>query len=181
MITGWEILGSDDASLIICTPVPGMLNAIRFALPIGGGLAFDALMACRNVQPVPHVDPSVSAVEVMVKVILAAGVSAARDCGVRAEASRTGDIDSRATSTVIWSAAARMELSNNLPSEVCFIAVFPFTVLVPEIRGEVPENFEPIEFSTRLRQGCGEAVRRLRGLNGFGTGMPIAAAPRPKI
>jgi hypothetical protein len=53
-----------------------MLNWIRFVVPVGGVFAFDALTACRNVQPTPHVDPSVSAVDVTVKVIkgLAVGV-----------------------------------------------------------------------------------------------------------
>ena len=46
-----------------------MLNRIRFVVPIGGWLAFDALTACRNVQPVPQADPSVSAVDVTVNVI----------------------------------------------------------------------------------------------------------------
>jgi hypothetical protein len=58
----------------------GILNAIRFVAPIGGGLAFDALTACRKVQPVPHVDPPVSAVDVTVKVI--AGVAVGVGVGV---------------------------------------------------------------------------------------------------
>jgi hypothetical protein len=58
----------------------GMLNAIRFVVPIGGGLAFDALTACRNVQPAPHVDPSVSAVDVTVNVI--AGIAVGVGVGV---------------------------------------------------------------------------------------------------
>jgi hypothetical protein len=57
-----------------------MLNAIRFVVPIGGGLAFDALTACRNVQPVPHVVPSVSAVDLTVNVI--AGVAVGVGVGV---------------------------------------------------------------------------------------------------
>lgn len=52
----------------------GMLNAIKFVAPIGGGWVFEALTACRNVQPEPHVVPSVSAVEVTVNVIAGGGV-----------------------------------------------------------------------------------------------------------
>ena len=62
------VVGSHPGSL------EGMLNAIRFVAPIGGGLAFDALTACRNVQPVPHVAPSVSAVDLTVNVIAGVGV-----------------------------------------------------------------------------------------------------------
>jgi hypothetical protein len=58
----------------------GMLNEIRFVVPIGGGLAFDALTACRKVQPAPHVDPPVSAVDVTVNVI--AGVAVGVGVGV---------------------------------------------------------------------------------------------------
>jgi hypothetical protein len=57
-----------------------MLNAIRFVVPIGGGFAFDALTACRNVQFAPHVDPSVSAVDLTVKVI--AGIAVGVGVGV---------------------------------------------------------------------------------------------------
>jgi hypothetical protein len=63
------VAGSQSGSL------DGMSNAIRFVAPIGGGLAFDALTACRNVQPVPHVVPSVSAVDVTVNVIAGVGVA----------------------------------------------------------------------------------------------------------
>ena len=52
----------------------GMLNAIRFVVPLCGGFAFDALTACRNVQSAPHVDPSVSAVDVTVNVMAGVGV-----------------------------------------------------------------------------------------------------------
>lgn len=51
-----------------------MLNAIRLVTPVGGGLALEALTACLSVQPDPHVDPSVSAVDVTVKVIAGVGV-----------------------------------------------------------------------------------------------------------
>ena len=57
-----------------------MLNAIRFVAPIGGGLLFDALTACRSVQPAPHVVPSVSAVDRTVNVI--AGVAVGVGVGV---------------------------------------------------------------------------------------------------
>ena len=57
------VVGSQPGSL------DGMLNAIKFVVPVGGGFAFEALTACRNVQVAPHVEPSVSAVEVTVKVI----------------------------------------------------------------------------------------------------------------
>lgn len=52
----------------------GMLKAMRFVVPIGGEFAFDALTACRSVQPVPHVVPSVSAVDLTVNVIAGVGV-----------------------------------------------------------------------------------------------------------
>jgi hypothetical protein len=58
----------------------GMLNAIRFVVFSGGGFALDALTACRNVQPAPHVDPPVSAVDVTVNVI--AGVAVGVGVGV---------------------------------------------------------------------------------------------------
>ena len=51
-----------------------MLNAMRFVAPVGGGCAFDALTACRNVQVELHVVPSVSAVDVTVKVMAGVGV-----------------------------------------------------------------------------------------------------------
>jgi hypothetical protein len=57
-----------------------MLNAIKFVVPIGGGFAFEALTACRNVQFAPHVDPSVSAVDLTVKVI--AGIAVGVGVGV---------------------------------------------------------------------------------------------------
>src|SRR5215472_14931725 len=64
------VVGSQPGSL------DGILNAMRFVVPIGGGLALFAFTACRKVQPAPHVDPSVSAVDVTVNVIdgLAVGV-----------------------------------------------------------------------------------------------------------
>lgn len=65
-----SVIGSQPESL------DGMLNAIRFVAPMGGGLAFDALTACLNVQSVPQTDPSVSAVDVTVNVIAVAGVRA---------------------------------------------------------------------------------------------------------
>ena len=46
---------------------------MRFVVPMGGGFAFDALTACRNVQPAPHVVPSVSAVDPTVNVMNAGG------------------------------------------------------------------------------------------------------------
>ena len=51
-----------------------MLNPMRFVAPVGGGFALFALTACRNVQPAPHVVPSVSAVDVTVNVINGAAV-----------------------------------------------------------------------------------------------------------
>jgi hypothetical protein len=51
-----------------------MLNAIRFVVPDGGGFALFALTACRNVHPAPHVDPSVSAVDLTVNVMAGVGV-----------------------------------------------------------------------------------------------------------
>ena len=56
-------------------PEPGMLNWIRFVAFGGGGFAFDALTACRNVHVGSQVEPPVSAVEVTVKVIPPVGVS----------------------------------------------------------------------------------------------------------
>jgi hypothetical protein len=56
------------------------------------------------------------------KVIAAFG----RDCGVKLEASRAADINNRATATEIRSAKARTELSNDMHSEICFIAVVAF-------------------------------------------------------
>jgi hypothetical protein len=58
----------------------GMLKAIKFVVPIGGGFAFDALTAWRSVQPAPHVDPPVSAVDVTVNVM--AGVAVGVGVGV---------------------------------------------------------------------------------------------------
>src|SRR5439155_771282 len=46
-----------------------MLKAIVFVAFAGGGLALDALIACRNVQSAPQTEPASSAVEVTVKVI----------------------------------------------------------------------------------------------------------------
>jgi hypothetical protein len=51
-------------------------------VPIGGGLAFDALTACRKVQLAAQVDPSVSAVEVTVNVIAGAAVGVGVDASV---------------------------------------------------------------------------------------------------
>jgi len=65
------VVGSHPASF------DGMLNAMRFVVPAGGGWAFDALTACRSVQSDPHVDPSVSAVDVTVNVIAGVGVRVA--------------------------------------------------------------------------------------------------------
>jgi hypothetical protein len=62
------VVGSHPVSL------DGILNAIRFVTPIGGGWPLEAFTACRSVQPAPHVDPSVSAVEVTVNVIAGVGV-----------------------------------------------------------------------------------------------------------
>jgi hypothetical protein len=70
------VVGSQPGSL------DGMLNAIRFVVFCGGGLAFDALTACRNVQSVPHVVPPVSAVDLTVNVI--AGVAVGVGVGVGA-------------------------------------------------------------------------------------------------
>ena len=60
----------------------GMLNAMRFVVPLGGGFAFEALTACRSVQPDPHVDPSVSAVDVTVNVIAGVGVISGESVGL---------------------------------------------------------------------------------------------------
>jgi hypothetical protein len=113
-----------------------MLNATRFVVFGGGGLAFDALTACRSVHVEPHVVPSVSAVEVTVNVVaIAAGVDVpvkavavaapgssvdtvggrlpaivTRDWGVKLAANNIADVDTRATTNVICSAEARMEL-----------------------------------------------------------------------
>src|SRR5438445_11085807 len=64
MITGWSISGSDEASAIVCTPEPGMLNWIRFVVFGGGGLALESRIACRS-EPAP-----LSLVLVTVKVIM---------------------------------------------------------------------------------------------------------------
>jgi hypothetical protein len=68
------VVGSQPGS------IEGISNAIRLVAPIGGGLAFDALTACRNVQPAPHVVPPVSAVDRTVNVI--AGVAVGLGVGV---------------------------------------------------------------------------------------------------
>lgn len=70
----------------------GMLKAIKFVVFSGGGLALDALTACRNVQPAPHVDPSVSAVDITVNVIAGVGV------GVGVTSGGSGLLSSEATS-----------------------------------------------------------------------------------
>jgi hypothetical protein len=64
-----------------------MLNAMRFVVPVGGGLAFDALTACRNVQFATHVGPSVSPVDLTVKVI--AGIAVGVGVGVASSESVT--------------------------------------------------------------------------------------------
>jgi hypothetical protein len=102
-----------------------MLNAIRFVVPIGGGWAFEALIACRNVQPAPQVDPSVSAVDPTVNVMATVGIAvpvstplalplilapAPGDCGVKLDASKSADVDIRVTARVRWSAEARMDI-----------------------------------------------------------------------
>ena len=65
-----------------------MLNATRFVVPIGGGFALDALMAWRSVQPAPHVDPPVSAVDITVKVIAGVAVGVGVTSGESAMVSR---------------------------------------------------------------------------------------------
>ena len=60
----------------------GMLNAMRFVVPIGGGFAFEALTACLSVQPAPHVVPPVSAVDVTVNVINGGAVGVGVGVGV---------------------------------------------------------------------------------------------------
>ena len=60
----------------------GMLKPIKFVVPDGGGFAFDALTACRNVQPTPHVVPPVSAVEVTVNVMNGVAVGVGVGVGV---------------------------------------------------------------------------------------------------
>src|SRR6266404_4795930 len=74
MTTAAVIVGRSVAGVIVCTPDPGMLNWIRLVVFVGGGFALDALIACRNVQVAPHVEPSVSAVDVTVKVVPTGGV-----------------------------------------------------------------------------------------------------------
>src|ERR1700731_3440288 len=103
------VVGSQPGSL------EGMLNAIKFVVPIGGGFAFDALTACRNVQPAPHTLPPVSAVDVTVNVMAAVGMAvpastplalppisapALGDCGVKLDASKSADVDIRVTARV---------------------------------------------------------------------------------
>lgn len=82
MITGWVMSGSDVAGMIVCTPEPGMLNWIRFVVFGGGGFALEALMACRKVHVTPHTVPSVSAVEVTVKVMNGVAVGVGVGVGV---------------------------------------------------------------------------------------------------
>jgi len=74
--------GSDVAGMIVCTPEPGMLNWIRFVVFGGGGFALEALMACRKVHVTPHTVPSVSAVEVTVKVMNGVAVGVGVGVGV---------------------------------------------------------------------------------------------------
>ena len=122
------VLGLQPGSL------DGMLNAMRFVVPTGGGFALEALTACRNVQPAPHVDPSVSAVDVTVKVIagvavgvgvgVASGLSLVinagevtatplifrwENCGLKLAASNTADAETNAAIKTIRSAKARGE------------------------------------------------------------------------
>jgi hypothetical protein len=92
-------------------------------MPVGGGFAFEALIACRSVQVAPQVEPSVSAVDVTVKVIAVAapgrnaGTVGARlpvifgsAWAVKLAANITAEVDTRATTNVIWSAETRVEL-----------------------------------------------------------------------
>src|ERR1700719_4721627 len=71
MITGWLISGSDEASAMVCTPEPGMLNWIRFVMFGGGGFAFESRIAWRS-EPA-----SLSLVLVTVKVIAGLGAGVA--------------------------------------------------------------------------------------------------------
>src|ERR1700726_2021764 len=71
MTTGWSISGSAEASVIVCTPEPGMLNWIRFVMFGGGGFALESRIAWRS-EPAP-----MSLVLVTVKVIAGVGVGAA--------------------------------------------------------------------------------------------------------
>src|ERR1700736_5866864 len=73
MTTGWSISGSVEASVIVCTPGPVMLNWIRFVMYGGGGFALESKMAWRS-EPAP-----LSLVLVTVKVIAGSGVGAASD------------------------------------------------------------------------------------------------------
>ena len=73
------VIGSQPGSL------DGMLNAIRFVEPIGGGLAFDAPTASRSVQFEPQTGGGVgssSAVEVTVNVINGTAVGVGVGVGV---------------------------------------------------------------------------------------------------
>src|SRR4029077_2319963 len=117
MTTGWSISGSVEASVIVCTPEPGMLNWIRFVMFGGGGFALESKMAWRS-EPAP-----LSLVLVTVKVI--AGAAPGRNAGtvgarlpvifgsawaVKLAANITAEVDTSATTNVIWSAETRVEL-----------------------------------------------------------------------
>jgi hypothetical protein len=139
----------------------GILNAIRFVVPIGGGLAFDALTACRNVQSAPHVVPPVSAVDLTVKVIAGvgvgvgvtsgesvtvwyvapAGLAAHRFCPKPTSARET---PARHNTNPIKT--RRSKKADCVQGGVFFIGSFsrclPFASLLPEIRDEVPEIFQ---------------------------------------
>ena len=68
MKTGTVMLGKPEAGVMVCTPEPGMLNAMRFVVPAGGGFALESKIAWRN-DP-----PPLSVVVVTVKVITGVGV-----------------------------------------------------------------------------------------------------------
>jgi hypothetical protein len=139
-----------------------MLNAIRFVAPIGGEWAFDALTACRNVHPAPQVVPSVSAVDVTVNVIAGVGVgvgSAESDPPLYAftsghVANRFWPNPTSATETPVKmnSRPRKIRGTRNADWELRFFFMvkslprFSSAILLPEIRGEVPEIFQDNRF-----------------------------------
>src|SRR5437588_11985823 len=68
MKTGTVMLGKPEAGVMVCTPEPGMLIAMRCVVPAGGGFALESKIAWRN-DP-----PPLSVVLVTVKVIAGVGV-----------------------------------------------------------------------------------------------------------
>jgi hypothetical protein len=121
MVTGWVMVGRTVSGLMVCTPVPGMVNWIRLVVPAGGGFAFELRIAWRS-EPAPLslvlvTGKVINGVAVGVGVGVAPGASPLSTGGevervvlnalLNMEASKIEEVANKATSRVIRSAKAR--------------------------------------------------------------------------